>query len=49
MNDLEREVRRRWRALPWARYGRCCKCGEISYCRGKTSKRVFCLDCFDQA
>jgi hypothetical protein len=35
-----------WKALPWALYTRCQRCGALAYCRGRRRASVVCFDCF---
>ena len=39
-------VRLLWRALPWALYTACSRCGDVGYCRGKRREAMLCLECF---
>lgn len=46
---LEQKAKMAWAkwGSAWAMYTRCTKCGEVVQCRGKSRKRMICLECFD--
>lgn len=53
-SQLETEVRRIWRRLPYRRFGRCADCrrthdeeGRPLYLAGRTRGALRCLGCFD--
>ena len=49
VQDLERAVRRAWKRWGdgFAMFTRCAECGRMRNCRGRTRRRMLCLECFD--
>lgn len=48
MNQLEQNVIKRWRSMPWRMYAKCSTCGRMTHVAGRSRGRMRCLDCFDQ-
>jgi hypothetical protein len=43
----EAEAERAWKdGSVWHGYYKCCECGEVTICRGRSRSRVYCLPCF---
>lgn len=47
MNALERAVVDVMRRMAFQKFGTCYGCGAHAWCAGRSSRRVFCVDCTD--